>query len=71
MNLPAPGLKHSLKTILGMIALAIAVAGMISSASIGKAQAGKLVGQFNRSNSNVVVTNACHETVIVRNCGSE
>ena len=44
MNLPTQSLKHSLKTILGMIALAILVAGMVSSASIGKAQAGKMGG---------------------------
>ena len=30
MNLPTQSLKHSLKTILGMIALAILVAGMVS-----------------------------------------
>ena len=44
MNLPTRSLKHSFKTILGMIALAILVAGMVSSASIGKAQAGKMSG---------------------------
>ncbi len=44
MNLPTQSLKHSLKTILGMIGLAILVAGMVSSASIGKAQAGKMSG---------------------------
>ena len=44
MNLPTQSLKHSLKTILGMIALAILVAGMVSSVSIGKAQAGKMSG---------------------------
>jgi hypothetical protein len=44
MNFPAQGLKHPLKTILGMIALAILVAGLVSSASIGKAQAGKMGG---------------------------
>lgn len=44
MNLPNQSLKHSLKTILGMVALAILVAGMVSSASIGKAQAGNMGG---------------------------
>ena len=44
MNLPTQSLKHSLKTILGMIGLAILVAGMVSSVSIGNAQAGKMSG---------------------------
>ena len=44
MNFPPQSLKHSLKTIFGMIALAILAADLVSSASIGKAQAAKMGG---------------------------
>jgi hypothetical protein len=44
MNTQIPSLKHSLKTIFGMIVLAILAAALVSSASISKAQAGKMGG---------------------------
>jgi hypothetical protein len=44
MNLQTQNLKHWLKTILGMLGLAILAAALVSSASISKAQAGKMGG---------------------------
>ncbi len=42
MNSQIQSLKHSFKTIFGMIVLAILAAALVSSASISKAQAGKM-----------------------------
>jgi hypothetical protein len=44
MNFQTQSLKHSLKTILGMIGLAILAAALVSSASITRAQAGNMGG---------------------------
>ncbi len=44
MNLQIQNLKHSLKTMFGMIVLATLAAALVSSASISKAQAGKMSG---------------------------
>ena len=44
MNFQTQSLKHSLKTILGMIGLAILAAALVSSASITRAQAGNIGG---------------------------
>jgi hypothetical protein len=44
MNLKTQDLKHSFKTILGMLGLAILTAALVSSASITRAQAGNIGG---------------------------